>query len=161
MLVIFGASGDLTKRKIFPALYALQLRHMLPERFAVLGSARTEHSDDEFRTQMAEAVSKYARDDFRDDVWGELAARTYYVPTEFGDDEQHNLVAQRLTEIDKEHGTDGNRLYYLAVPPKAFPMLVEELGDRRTTHGWTRVIVEKPFGHDLESARELNALVTR
>jgi glucose-6-phosphate 1-dehydrogenase len=161
VLVIFGASGDLTRRKIFPALYALHVRHMLPERFAVLGSARSELSDDEFRAQMAEAVEKYARDEFRDDVWNELARSTYYVPTEFGDDEEHNRVAQRLAELDREHGTDGNRLYYLAVPPDAFPMLVEELGERRTTHGWTRLIVEKPFGRDLKSARELNALVTR
>ena len=161
VLVIFGASGDLTRRKIFPALYALAVRHMLPEKFAVLGSARTELSDDDFRDQMADAVREHARDEFREDVWNELAGATYYVPTEFGDDEEHNRVAQRLTEIDRERGTEGNRLYYLAVPPKAFPMLVEELGERRTTSGWTRVIVEKPFGRDLPTARELNALLLR
>ena len=161
MLVVFGASGDLTRRKIFPALYALALRHLLPEKFAVLGSARTELSDDAFREQMAAAVREHARDEFRDDVWEELAEATYYVPTEFGDDEEQNRVAQRLTEIDGERGTEGNRLYYLAVPPKAFPTLVEELGERRTTSGWTRVIVEKPFGRDLTSARELNALLLR
>jgi glucose-6-phosphate 1-dehydrogenase len=159
VLVVFGASGDLTKRKIFPALYALALRHMLPERFAVLGSARSELSDDEFRGQLAAAVREHARDDFRDDVWEELAEATYYVPTEFGEDEEHNRDAQRLGEIDRQRGTEGNRLYYLAVPPKAFPMLVQELGERRTTSGWTRVIVEKPFGRDLASARELNALL--
>jgi glucose-6-phosphate 1-dehydrogenase len=161
VLVIFGASGDLTKRKLFPALYALAFRHMLPERFAVLGSARTDLSDERFREQMAESVREHARDEFRDDVWAELASRTHYVPTEFGDDEEHNRVGTRLAELDEEHGTEGNRVYYLAVPPKAFPMLVEELGERRTTHGWTRLIVEKPFGRDLASARELNALVTR
>jgi glucose-6-phosphate 1-dehydrogenase len=161
VLVVFGASGDLTRRKIFPALYALALRHLLPDKFAVLGSARTELSDDAFREQMAAAVREHARDEFRDDVWEELAEATYYVPTEFGDDEEHNLVAQRLTEIDGERGTEGNRLYYLAVPPKAFPTLIEELGERRTTSGWTRVIVEKPFGRDVASARELNALLLR
>ena len=161
MLVIFGASGDLTKRKLFPALYALAFRHMLPERFAVLGSSRTELGDEEFREQMAEHVREHARDEFRQDVWDELASRTHYVPTEFGDDEEHNAVGRRLAELDEEHGTQGNRVYYLAVPPNAFPMLVEELGERRTTEGWTRLIVEKPFGRDLASARELNALVTR
>jgi glucose-6-phosphate 1-dehydrogenase len=161
VLVIFGASGDLTKRKLFPALYALAVRHMLPERFAVLGSARTDLDDDAFREQMAEAVREHARDEFRQDVWDELASCTHYVPTEFGDDEEHNEVGARLAELDVEHGTEGNRVYYLAVPPKAFPMLVEELGERRTTKGWTRVIVEKPFGRDLDTARELNALVTR
>jgi glucose-6-phosphate 1-dehydrogenase len=161
VLVIFGASGDLTRRKLFPALYALAFRHMLPERFAVLGSSRTELSDEEFRAQMAEAVRKHARDEFREDVWDELASRTHYAPTDFGDDEEHNKVGARLTELDEEHGTEGNRVYYLAVPPKAFPLLVEELGERRTTRGWTRLIVEKPFGRDLGSARELNALVTR
>ena len=160
VLVIFGASGDLTKRKLFPALYALAIRHMLPERFAVLGSSRTELTDEEFRAQMAEHVREHARDEFRQDVWDELASRTYYVQTEFGDDEEHNEVGRRLAELDGEHGTQGNRVYYLAVPPNAFPMLVQELGERRTTEGWTRLIVEKPFGRDLASARELNALVT-
>ncbi len=161
VLVIFGASGDLTKRKLFPALYALAVRRMLPDRFAVLGSSRTELTDDEFRAQMREAVREHARDELEQDAWDELAACTHYVQTEFGDDEEHNEVGARLSELDEEHGTQGNRVYYLAVPPKAFPMLVQELGERRTTQGWTRLIVEKPFGRDLASARELNALITR
>ena len=161
VLVIFGASGDLTKRKLFPALYALAVRHMLPERFAVLGSARSELSDEEFRAQMAEAVREHGRDDFREDVWEELAAATHYVPTQFGEDEEHNRVARRLEELDREHGTEGNRVYYLAVPPNAFGTLVRELGERRTTSGWTRLIVEKPFGRDVASARKLNKEIAR
>jgi glucose-6-phosphate 1-dehydrogenase len=156
VLVIFGASGDLTKRKLFPALYALAFRHLLPDRFAIVGSARSPMSSDDFRKAMEEAIRKYARDDFRDDVWEELAEATCYVPMEFEDDTGEDRLAQRLEEIDRERGIDGNRVYYLAVPPNAIAMLVREIGERRTTHGWTRLIVEKPFGRDLASARALN-----
>jgi glucose-6-phosphate 1-dehydrogenase len=156
VLVIFGASGDLTKRKLFPALYALAFRHLLPERFAIVGSARSPMSSDDFRKAMEEAIRKYARDEFRDDAWEELAEATSYVPMEFEDDSGEDRLAQRLEEIDRERGIDGNRVYYLAVPPNAIAMLVREIGERRTTHGWTRLIVEKPFGRDLASARALN-----
>jgi glucose-6-phosphate 1-dehydrogenase len=161
VLIIFGASGDLTHRKLFPALYALAFRRLLPERFAVVGSARSELSTEEFRNQMKEAVQKHARDEFKDDVWDELAAATCYVPTEFADDHDEDRLAQKLAELDRERGTEGNRLYYLAVPPKALQMLVQEIGERRTTDGWTRLIIEKPFGRDLQSARALNEEVQR
>jgi glucose-6-phosphate 1-dehydrogenase len=156
VLVIFGASGDLTKRKLFPALYSLAFRHLLPERFAIVGSARSPMSSDDFRKSMAEAIRKYARDEFREDVWDEVADATFYVPMEFSDEHGEDRLAQRLEEIDRERGTDGNRVYYLAVPPNALSMLVREIGERRTTHGWTRLIVEKPFGRDRASARALN-----
>ena len=156
MFVIFGASGDLTRRKLFPALYALASRKMLPEGFAVLGSARSPMSSDEFRKAMEEAVRGNARVEFKQEVWDELAGSTYYVPTEFGDDHMHDRVTGRLAELDEEHGTEGNRLYYLAVPPNAIPMLVHEIGERRPQHGWSRVVVEKPFGVDLASAARLN-----
>src|SRR5215210_1143845 len=161
VLTIFGASGDLTRRKIFPALYALAYRDLLPEQFAVLGVARTEQSSENFVAAMETAVREFGRDEFRDDAWQRLASRTRYVATEFADEEGENLVAKRLTELDDEFGTRGNRVYYLAVPPDAMPKLVEELGERRTTEGWTRLIVEKPFGHDLASARSLNELLSR
>jgi glucose-6-phosphate 1-dehydrogenase len=161
VLVVFGASGDLTRRKIFPALYALKFRELLPEAFAVLGVARTEWSDDEFRTRMEAAVREFGRDEFSEDVWQELASATFYVGTDFADESGEDLVAQRLTAIDEERGTQGNRVYYLAVPPDAMETLVQELGERRTSEGWGRLIVEKPFGRDLESARRLNELVHR
>jgi glucose-6-phosphate 1-dehydrogenase len=161
VLTIFGASGDLTKRKIFPALYSLALRELLPEQFAVLGVARTEQSTEDFATAMEAAVREFGRDEFRQEVWDELARRTRYVSTDFADEEGEDRVARCLTELDEEHGTRGNRVYYLAVPPAAMPKLVEELGERRTTTGWTRLIIEKPFGHDTASARELNELVSR
>jgi glucose-6-phosphate 1-dehydrogenase len=159
VLVVFGASGDLTRRKIFPALYELALRDLLPESFAVLGVARTEWSDDEFRRRMEAAVREFARDEFRQDVWDEIAAAAFYLGTDIADESGEDLVARRLTEIDQERGTSGNRVYYLAVPPNAMEILVQELGERRSSSGWSRLIVEKPFGRDLESAKRLNELV--
>jgi glucose-6-phosphate 1-dehydrogenase len=161
VLAIFGASGDLTRRKIFPALYSLAMRDLLPERFAVLGVARSEHSTEDFVAGMEAAVREFGRDEFRPSVWDELARRTRYVSTDFADEAGEDRVARCLTELDDEHGTRGNRVYYLAVPPGAMPKLIEELGERRATAGWTRLIVEKPFGRDRASARELNELLAR
>jgi glucose-6-phosphate 1-dehydrogenase len=158
-LVIFGASGDLTKRKLFPALYSLALRRLLPEHFGVIGVARSQESEDDFRDRMKEAVQQFSRDDFRQDVWEELAAATTYVATDFADDMGEDRVLDKLRELDAERGTRGNRVYYFAVPPSAFIVLVKKIGERRDTEGWTRIIVEKPFGHDLESARELNKVI--
>jgi glucose-6-phosphate 1-dehydrogenase len=155
-LVIFGASGDLTRRKLFPALYSLAYRQLLPPEFAVVGVARTEMTDDEFRERMEEAVREFGRDELRQDVWDSLAAGIRYVAAEFGSPEGVELLARTLTELDGERGTRGNRVYYLAVPPDAFEPLVRQLGERRAAEGWTRLIVEKPFGHDLTSARALN-----
>ena len=160
-LVIFGASGDLTHKKLLPALYSLAFRRLLPERFAVVGVARTEGDDDQFRADMKEAVQKYARDEFRDDVWKPLASAMRYVVTDFADDGGEDRVLQVLNELDEQFGIGGNHLFYLAVPPAAFETIVRELGKRRGREGWTRLIVEKPFGHDLESARELNAMLTQ
>jgi glucose-6-phosphate 1-dehydrogenase len=159
ILVIFGASGDLTKRKLFPALYSLAFRRLLPERFAVVGVARTEETDDDFRERMKEAVQEHARDEFRDDVWDQLAEGMRYVATDFADEEGENRLAGALTEIDEERGTGGNRVYYLAIPPVVFGTVVAALGKRRTADGWTRLIVEKPFGHDRASARALNGAI--
>jgi glucose-6-phosphate 1-dehydrogenase len=155
-LVIFGASGDLTRRKLFPALYSLAYRQLLPPEFAVVGVARTEMTDDEFRERMEEAVREFGRDELRQDVWDSLAAGIRYVAAEFGSPEGVEPLARTLTELDGERGTRGNRVYYLAVPPDAFEPLVRQLGERRAAEGWTRLIVEKPFGHDLTSARALN-----
>jgi glucose-6-phosphate 1-dehydrogenase len=159
-LVIFGASGDLTGRKLIPALYALAFRRLLPEQFAVVGAARTALSTDEWREQMKEAVQKHARDEFRDDVWDRLAETMVYVSTEAADEGDEDRLAATLTELDETRGTAGNRVYYLAVPPGAMKMIVRELGERRSAHGWARLIVEKPFGYDLASAQELNDQLT-
>jgi glucose-6-phosphate 1-dehydrogenase len=151
-MVIFGASGDLTKRKLFPALYSLAYRQMLPEKFSVLGVARTEGTDNEFRERMKAAVQEFGRDDFREDVWDELADGMHYVYDE-------DKLAAALRDLGERRGTTGNRIYYLAVPPAAFEEIVGWVGKHKSRKGWTRVIVEKPFGHDLQSAQDLNVLL--
>jgi glucose-6-phosphate 1-dehydrogenase len=156
-MVIFGASGDLTKRKLFPALYSLAVRELLPEHFAVVGVARTEESDEAFRERMKAAVQEFGRDEFRDDVWERLADGIRYVTADFMDTEAFfSRAAKVLTALDKERGIPGNRIGYLAVPPDVIEPIVEGIGTRPSKGGWTRVIVEKPFGHDLASAIELN-----
>ena len=158
-IVIFGATGDLTRRKIFPALYALALRRLLPERFGVVGVARTEQSTKEWIAEMKKAVREHARDEFDAQVWRELADGMRYVATDFAEDEGEDRVVDALRDLDEKRGCAGNRLYYLAVPPAAFETIVNELGERRSTEGWIRLIVEKPFGHDRASAHRLNEIL--
>jgi glucose-6-phosphate 1-dehydrogenase len=160
VLVIFGASGDLTQRKIFPALYSLAYRHLLPASFAILGVARTELTDEEFRERMEHAVREFGRDDFKQEVWDWLAEGTRYLAADFAHESADHL-ASVLTVLDEERGTGGNRVYYLAIPPQPMPEVVEMVGRQRGTQGWTRLIIEKPFGHDLVSARELMAGISR
>ncbi|HEX9140716.1 MAG TPA: glucose-6-phosphate dehydrogenase, partial [Gaiellaceae bacterium] len=159
ILVIFGASGDLTKRKLFPALYSLAFRNLLPEHFAVVGVSRSEESDDEFRDRMKAAVQEHSRDPFRDDVWEPLAEGMHYVAMDFADEEREDSLAATLTKLDEERQTGGNRVYYLATPPAVFQTVVKAVGTRRSAQGWARLIIEKPFGHDLVSAKELQKVI--
>ena len=161
VLTIFGASGDLTRRKIFPSLYSLAFRDLLPEQFAIVGVARSEQSSEEFVRAMEAAVREFGRDEFREDVWERLAKVTRYVATDVADDRGEDRVAKTLSGLDEKLGTRGNRIYYFAVPPEAMPIIVEELGERRRAEGWVRLIIEKPFGYDLASARDLNELLSR
>jgi glucose-6-phosphate 1-dehydrogenase len=158
-LAIFGASGDLTQRKLLPALYALAYRHLLPAEFSVVGVARTAMSTEEFRERMRQAVMEHARDPFSEDVWEALAEGIRYVGTDFADEGGEQLVVDCLNELDRTRGTAGNRVYYLAVPPAAIETIVVQMGQRRATGGWTRLIVEKPFGYDVASARRLNEVI--
>ena len=160
-LAIFGASGDLMKRKLFPALYSLAYRHLLPENFAVVGVARTPQTTAQFAAAMKQAVKDFARDPFRQDVWDSLAKGLRYIATEFDSDTGEDSVTQLLDGCDAKDGTLGNRVFYLAVPPQAFETVVGEIGERRERRGWTRVIVEKPFGHDAASARELTVMLKK
>ncbi|MBA2332471.1 MAG: glucose-6-phosphate dehydrogenase [Actinobacteria bacterium] len=160
-LVIFGASGDLTQRKLFPALYSLAFRRLLPERFGIVGVARSEQTTKEWIAAMKGAVQKHSRDPFKQEVWSALAESMTYVATDFADDQGEDEVVEVLNSLDEERGTAGNRVYYLAVPPAAFETIVNELGERRGKDGWTRLIVEKPFGRDAASANELNEILKR
>ncbi len=138
------------------------MRRLLPERFGVVGVARSEQSTRQFVAAMRQAVKAHARDPFHTSVFDELAAGVRYVATDFADDSGEDRVGDALAELDRTRGTGGNRLHYLAVPPQAFPVVVREIGERRAReNGWVRLIIEKPFGRDLASAQELSGQVTR
>jgi glucose-6-phosphate 1-dehydrogenase len=159
LLVIFGASGDLTAKKLMPALYSLAVRGLLPERFGIVGAARSPETDDEFRDRMKEAVQQHARDPFDPEVWERLASGMRYTTLDFADEKGEDELRDTLNDLDGELQTGGNRVYYFAVPPDAIGTLAAEIAERRGAEGWIRLIIEKPFGHDLESARELNGLL--
>ncbi len=158
-MVIFGASGDLAQRKLIPALYALAVRRLLPEHFGVVGVARSEESTEAYVARMGEAVREHARDEFREDVWAGLAAGMHYVAADVSEPGGTDPIVAALDGLDAERGTAGNRLYYLAIPPSGIAGVVEAMGACRTNTGWTRLVIEKPFGHDLASARELNTII--
>jgi glucose-6-phosphate 1-dehydrogenase len=159
-IVIIGASGDLTKRKLVPALHSLCCDDLLPPTTRVLGVARSEFSDEAFREHLYEGIAEYARhNDAICSQWDEFGERFSYLQGDYEDPGTYRRVAERLEELDAGgDGTGGNRLIYLAVPPTLGPEIVEKLGQAglNSSPGWTRVIVEKPFGRDLETARRLN-----
>ncbi len=163
-VVIFGASGDLTKRKLMPGLYNLAVSRSLPGGFAVVGVARREKSNDDFRGELKAAISKYSRRKPIDEaVWSDFERGVSYVAGTFEDPKTYERLAQHLSELDKERGCAGNRLFYLAVPPAEFGTIATRLREAklvaqpsRGAGSWTRMVIEKPFGHDLASARELN-----
>jgi glucose-6-phosphate 1-dehydrogenase len=161
--VIFGATGDLTHRKILPALYNLHRAGLLPLESAILGFARRPFTDDAYRTEMRRAVEEHSRSPVEPAIWEEFARRIHYHQGEFGDVASFAALGQRLESIDAESGTRGNRLFYLATPPSTYVEIVDRIGEaglHRQGHGsrahWARIVVEKPFGSDLDSARDLN-----
>src|SRR5207248_1977754 len=162
-MVIFGASGDLTARKLMPALYNLALNRYLPSGFSVIGVADTALSEEEFRSNMADAVRRFSRTQPVDRaVWQSVAEGLSYVRMSFDDPEAYGRLAAELDRLDRERGTNGNRVFYFATAPRFFPVIVERLGASgiaRTGAGWKRVVIEKPFGHDLKTAKELNQTI--
>ena len=162
-LVIFGASGDLTKRKLVPALYALFSGGMLPTGFTVVGAARTGMSDEQFRASMREGVDRYGRIELHDDVWAAFAEGLRFAQVDFDADGGFEHLKQVLAEVDRERGTAGNRVYYLSIPPSGIGTVARRLGEEGLSRppdsdgGFVRLIVEKPFGRDLASARQLSA----
>jgi glucose-6-phosphate 1-dehydrogenase len=159
-MVIFGATGDLTKRKLIPALYNLVTGSLLPESFAIVGVGRTPLSEKKFRERMAEDLKEFATDGLDPARVDWLVSRIFYVSGDYGDSETFHRLRDRLAEIDKKLGTGGCYLFYLAVPPSSFGELIKRLGATGLTNEeegrFRRVIIEKPFGHDLDSARALN-----
>jgi len=164
-LVIFGATGDLTHRKLVPALYNIAADGELPPALTVIGFARRDKTDQQFREELGEATRSHSRQTVKDEVWDGFAQSIYYHRSEFGDTEGYAALKKRLDEIDEEKGTNGNRLYYLAVAPSQFEIILDGLRDHGLNEAkegaWSRVIVEKPFGVDLDSARELNNIVSK
>ncbi len=169
VLVIFGASGDLAKRKLIPAIYDLARDKLLPPKFALLGFARSKMTDEQFREECREGIQQFARSKtFDEKVFKDLAARLYYMQaSDYGSPDDHDRLAKRLDELDAKHDTAGNRLFYLSTPPEAFDPIITCLGERKLVHrgdntdSWQRIIIEKPFGRDLASARELNEALHR
>ena len=165
-MVIIGATGDLTERKLGPALYNLMLGGALPPEFTVVGFARRDLSNAEFRNHLRVGINKYSRNrPAKASIWESFGAGIEYQRGEFHDEKAWADLAKRLERIDRDRGTSGNRLFYLAVPPALHAEIVRQLGaaglagsdgERRGSRGWSRVIVEKPFGFDLPSARKLN-----
>ncbi|GLW65049.1 glucose-6-phosphate 1-dehydrogenase [Actinomadura rubrobrunea] len=164
VLVLFGVTGDLSRKKLLPAIYDLANRGLLPPGFSLVGFARRDWEHEDFRQIAYESVKKYARTPFREDVWRHLSEGMHFVPGEFSDPGAFEALAMAVKELDQTRGTGGNYAFYLSIPPKFFPQVVEQLqraGLADRSQGWRRVVIEKPFGHDLASAIELNDTVHR
>ncbi|BDT87864.1 glucose-6-phosphate dehydrogenase [Nocardia cyriacigeorgica] len=166
-MVIFGVTGDLSRKKLMPAIYDLANRGLLPPGFALVGFARRDMGDADFADIVLESVKAHARTPFRQQVWDHLAEGIRFVQGTFEDDAAFAQLAATLARLDAERGTGGNHAFYLSIPPDMFPVVLDQLSEHglakpTQAHGrtpWRRVVIEKPFGHDLDSARELNALV--
>jgi glucose-6-phosphate 1-dehydrogenase len=162
-VIIFGATGDLTHRKLVPAIYNLAADGALPPAVSVVGFARRDKTDEVFRTELEEAARKYSRQSIEDELWKNFAQSLFYHRSAFDDLAGYESLAKRLDELDEQRGTRGNRLFYLSAGPDQFPVILENLrksGLNRAKEGsWARVIVEKPFGTDLPTAQILNELV--
>jgi glucose-6-phosphate 1-dehydrogenase len=161
-IVIFGANGDLTRRKLIPALYRLAVGRQLSPSTAILGSSRTSYSDDEFRRKMREAASKYVPS-LDGQFWDSFAPRLHYESGDIKDPAGYERLARRLEAIQEKHGGDGSVLFYVAVQPSQYAAVAEGIAHAGLNRGpgWRRLVIEKPFGRDLASARELNAALQR
>lgn len=160
VMVIFGASGDLAKRKLIPALYNLASERLLSREFAVVGFSRSEMSHEEFREKISKDIKEFATGSVDPDLWNWFIQRLYYLSGDIQDPNAYQRLQGLLSELDQEHGTGGNYLYYLATAPDLFSQIIQQIGAAGLAHEengrWRRVIIEKPFGRDIESARALN-----
>ncbi|MEO8503475.1 MAG: glucose-6-phosphate dehydrogenase [Acidobacteriota bacterium] len=162
-MVIFGASGDLTKRKLIPALYYLEKAGLLPKEFAVVGTASTDLQGEAFRLKLERDLPEFLEEPIDLDIWHRLAERIYYIAGNFDDPATYDRIKQLLLDCETKHKTAGNAIFYLAVPPTLFGTIVSRLGEagmvKMDDHAFRRVVIEKPFGHDLDSAKVLDKLL--
>ena len=163
-VILYGASGDLAKRKVIPAMYDLAIHGLLGPRYAIIGFARTPMTDDEFRNVVGEAAKTISEVGPIDpEKWREFAANLYYQHGEYGSGDDCAKLSKRLDELQASKNLGGNRLYYLSTPPEVYPVIVKQLGQgclaKPSPDAWVRIIIEKPFGRDLASAKELNKIV--
>jgi glucose-6-phosphate 1-dehydrogenase len=163
-LVVFGVTGDLARKKLLPAIYDLANRGLLPADFVLLGFARRDWGDGDFEALARKSAQEHARTDWDEEVWARLASDIMFVPGAFDDDAAFDTLAQQLKDLCSSHGIKGNAAFYLSIPPKMFPVVLKQMertqmADNVVSGGWRRVVVEKPFGHDLASAIALNRLV--
>ncbi|HZL34347.1 MAG TPA: glucose-6-phosphate dehydrogenase [Tepidisphaeraceae bacterium] len=162
-LVIFGASGDLAKRKLIPAVYEMAREKLLPQQFVLVGFSRSPMTDAQYQAECREAVQKFARTQPVDaQIWKRIEQNICYIQGDYGSEADHTKLHETLLKLDKEKQTAGNRLFYLSTPPNTFEPIINCLGKQqqaRATGGWERIIIEKPFGRDLASARMLNGLL--
>ncbi len=163
-LVIFGVTGDLSRKKLMPAVYDLANRGLLPPGFALTGFARRDWATEDFAQVVHDAVKQHARTPFREATWRQLAEGIRFVQGSFDDDDAFETLRHTVETLDAERGTGGNHAFYLSIPPSAFPTVVRQLQEHGLSTpqegAWRRVVIEKPFGHDLASARELDAVVS-
>lgn len=163
-LVIFGVTGDLARKKLIPAVYDLANRGLLPASFVVFGFARRDWEHGDFEQLARDSAKSHARTAWREEVWGRLAGNFKFVQGAFDDDAAFDDLTDNLDQLRESHGIPGNAAFYFSIPPNAFPTVLRQLhrtgaADNTASGGWRRVVVEKPFGHDLASARELDSLV--
>jgi glucose-6-phosphate 1-dehydrogenase len=154
-VVIFGASGDLTRRKLLPAFFHLFVEGLLPQGFVIIGYARSELTDEEFHQRTQDAIHEFSRCDVSGEEWEEFRSRLFYLPGEFDNEMAMEQLREKLEWADRKLGTNGGRFYYCATPPDAYPLIVKRLSESKLHHD-AKIVIEKPFGHDLETARELN-----
>ncbi|WP_068271114.1 glucose-6-phosphate dehydrogenase [Aldersonia kunmingensis] len=164
-MVIFGVTGDLARRKLMPAIYDLANRGLLSPSFALVGFARRDWDTEDFGRIVHDAVREHARTEFREEVWDRLCEGLRFVQGSFDDDTSFEELAKTLAKLDEDRGTGGNHAFYLSIPPGAFPTVLSQLSKSRLAqpdeNRWRRVVIEKPFGHDLDSAKQLNAVVNQ
>jgi glucose-6-phosphate 1-dehydrogenase len=162
-MVLFGVTGDLSRKKIMPAIYDLANRGLLPPGFSLTGFARRDWADQDFAQIVHDSVKAHARTEFREEVWQQLAEGFRFVSGDFDDDQAFDTLRRTIEELDETRGTDGNHAFYLAIPPGFFGTVASQLKEHGLAESppgaWRRVVIEKPFGHDLESARELNRVL--